>query len=183
VLFILPPVLGVVLGLLLGGSASNWDRLHVRWPWLIVVVLFVRVAIGFTPLSSIAALRYVYEVSLLGFVVWTLLQVKALPGFWIGAVGASLNLLVIVVNGGHMPVSPISGYVPTDPNELYVVADSATRINWLGDWIGIPGWLGGAMSPGDFLIAIGIGVVAFLVTHRKPPATKLLEETSSSMGR
>jgi hypothetical protein len=172
VLFILPPVLGVVLGLLLGGSASNWDRLHVRWPWLIVVVLFVRVAIGFTPLSSIAAL-----------VVWTLLQVKALPGFWIGAVGASLNLLVIVVNGGHMPVSPISGYVPTDPNELYVVADSATRINWLGDWIGIPGWLGGAMSPGDFLIAIGIGVVAFLVTHRKPPATKLLEETSSSMGR
>jgi hypothetical protein len=183
VLFILPPVVGVLLGLLAGGSAANWDRLHVRWPWLIVVVLVVRLAIGFTPLSSFDALRYLYELSLFGFVVWTLMQLKALPGIWISAVGAALNLLEIAINGGHMPVSAVSGYVPSGARGLYVVADSTTRINWLGDWIGIPGWLGGAMSPGDFLIALGIGVVAFLVTRRKPSATKLLEETSSSMGR
>src|SRR5258708_21684388 len=94
---------------------------------MIVVVLFVRLAIGFTPLSSIAALRYVYEVSLLGFVVWTLMQVKALPGFWIGAVGAALNLLVIVINGGNLPVTPITSHVPPPPEQPVLGGDTRSR--------------------------------------------------------
>jgi hypothetical protein len=183
VLFILPPALGVALGLLLGGSSANWGNIRVRWPWLIVVVLVVRIAIGFSPVGTIDALRYVYILTIVGFLVWALMQFRALPGIWIAVIGAAMNLLVMLANGGHMPVSPVSGFTPAHAGGLYIVGDSTTSLNWLGDWIGIPGILGGAASPGDFLIALGVGVTAFLITRRRPPATKLLEETTSSMGR
>jgi len=44
--------------------------------------------------------------------------------------------------------------------------DSSTRLAWLGDWIVLPTWLGGAYSPGDVVIGLGAGVVAFLLTAR-----------------
>jgi hypothetical protein len=42
-----------------------------------------------------------------------------------------------------------------------------TQLNWLADWIGVPGPLGGAYSPGDILVAAGIALVAFLATRRQ----------------
>jgi hypothetical protein len=84
-----------------------------------------------------------------------------------------MNLIVIVANGEHMPVSPSSGFVPSQAGGTYVIADSSTRLTWLGDWIGLPGWLGGALSPGDLVVLAGIGVVAFAITRRPRPATKL----------
>ena len=136
-----------------------------------------------TKASMLGLAALLYLVTLFGFLVWALVQLKALPGIWIGVIGAALNLVVMLANGGHMPVSAVSGFVPREPGGLYIVAASTTQLNWLGDWIGVPGLLGGAASPGDFLLALGIGVVAFLITRRRPPRTKLLEETSSSLGR
>jgi hypothetical protein len=49
---------------------------------------------------------------------------------------------------------------------------SNTNLNWLADWIGFPSPLRGAYSPGDLLIAVGIGVVTFLVV-RAPAGAKL----------
>jgi hypothetical protein len=64
----------------------------------------------------------------------------------------------------------------------YVVMGSATHLNWLADWIGVPGPLGGAYSPGDAVVGLGIAAVAFLATRQHAaPATKL-DETSGRIG-
>jgi len=95
--------------------------------------------------------------------------------------GSALNLIVILSNAGHMPVSAMSGYAPGAGGGLYVAADSTTRLSWLGDWIGLPGWLSGAAIPGDVVIGLGIGVVAFLITRRSGSPTKL-DATKTGIG-
>jgi hypothetical protein len=55
---------------------------------------------------------------------------------------------------------------------------SNTNLNWLADWITVSGPVGirGAYSPGDLVVAAGIGVVAFFATRQQaPPTTKLVE--------
>src|SRR5487761_504319 len=51
-----------------------------------------------------------------------------------------------------------------------------------GAWIGVPGPLGGAYSPGDVVIAIGIAAVAFFATRQGPAAAIKLDETSGRLG-
>jgi hypothetical protein len=183
VLLLGAPVIGIVLALLTGGSIANWDRVRFRWPWLILVALLVRVAAAYTPLSGIDAVRYAYVLFLVLLIAWTLLHLRALPGVWLVSIGAASNLVVIVANRVRMPVSLSSGWIPPHTGVgVYVIADSTTRLNWLGDWIGLPGWLGGAASPGDFLIALGIGAVAFSATRRATPRSKLDETKNNRIG-
>ena len=180
-LLVAPPVLGFLIGLLAGGDAGNWGRVRVRWAWFIIAAVVVRIVTDFKPLSSVGAVRYLYMLFLLALLGWTLLQLGTLPGIWLVSAGSALNLIVILSNAGHMPVSAMSGYAPGAGGGLYVAADSTTRLSWLGDWIGLPGWLGGAASPGDVVIGLGIGVVAFLITRRSGSPTKL-DATKTGIG-
>src|SRR5438046_2151447 len=182
-LFLAAPFVGAALGVLAGGTFANWQRIPLRWPWVILVILVVRLAAGYTPIASLDVVRYVYVLCLVAFVVWMLVQVRALPALAICAFGIALNVVVIVANGAHMPVSPSSGFVPSHVGGTYVIADSSTKLNWLGDWIGLPGWLGGAVSPGDLVVVAGIGVVAFAITRHLRPATKLDGNSPDLKGR
>lgn len=164
---------GAGVGLLRGGSLDNWAHVRFRWPWLIVAALVVRIAVGFTPLGAGEAARYVFLLFLAALVVWALLQWRNLPGVWLVALGPVLNVIVILANGVHMPVSAVSGYVPAHTSGFYIVAGPSTQLNWLGDWIGIPGWLGGAASPGDVVAGLGFGLVGFAITKSSASRTKL----------
>jgi hypothetical protein len=182
-LLLAAPIVGIVLGLLMGGSLTSWERVRFRWPWVILVALLAKAAATYTPLSTIDAVRYVYVLFLLVLIGWTLLHVRWLPGVWLVTAGAACNLVVILANGARMPVSASSGYVPRHSGlGVYVIADTTTRLNWLGDWIGLPAWLGGATSPGDFLIALGVGAVAFSATRRATPRSKLDEPKNNRIG-
>jgi hypothetical protein len=183
VLFLAAPLVGAILGVLAGGSFANWQRIPLRWPWVILVILLVRLTAGYTPIASFAIVRYVYVVCLVAFIAWMLVQVRALPALAICALGIALNVVVIVANNAHMPVSPSSGFTPSHAGGTYVIADSTTKLNWLGDWIGLPGWLGGAISPGDLVVVLGIGVVSFGITKRLRPATKLDTNSPELKGR
>lgn len=75
----------------------------------------------------------------------------ALGGGVTWLLGAGLNGLVIVANGGHMPVYArvASG------DQLHVLAGAHVALGWLGDWISVSMislWALGASSPGDYLI-------------------------------
>ena len=90
--------------------------------------------------------------------------------YWLGF-GLLLNLLVIVLNGGLMPISPATVlhlYPEDHPNALVigsrlgysknvVLYVSETRLEWLADRFLFPAWvpLQVAYSVGDVLIAIG----------------------------
>jgi hypothetical protein len=92
------------------------------------------------------------------------------PGFWVLGLGLALNLLVIVLNGGLMPISPemaarLMPAAPLDPwqvgSRLGVTKDiilpvPETRLWWLSDRFLLSAWsYRVAFSPGDVFIAGG----------------------------
>jgi len=177
-------VVGLLAGVATGGRLGNLARLSFRWPWLVLLVLIVREATLFPPLNGIEGVQYVYAVALTALVMWTIWHVDRVPGIWLVAAGATLNLVAVAVNGARMPVAPeLAGRLnQTGHLGQYVLMGSGTNLNWLGDWIGVAGRGGdliGAYSPGDVLVAIGIGVVAFFAARSKLDGTS---ETSARIG-
>ena len=86
---------------------------------------------------------------------------RRVPGMWLVALGAALNLLVIVANGGVMPASPAAaaaaGLPAGDGFENSAVLDDP-RLAFLGDVFAIPAsWpLSNVFSVGDVLIGVGL---------------------------
>lgn len=165
-LLLIPIVVGAGAGLLAQGRMANWLDTPVRWPWLVVIALVVRETVAITPLRSVDSLRFVYAGFLLVLIGWSLWHVRRLPGVWLMAVGAVMNLAVIAANDFRMPVvaSSAGSLVKAGHLGQYTLMDSSTPLSFLGDWIVTPTWLGGVYSPGDLVIGVGAGVVAFLLT-------------------
>ena len=158
-------VVGVAFGLVTGGKIGNLARLRFRWPWLIFAAVIVREAVALTPLSRVSGAQYLYVVSLAAILAWTIWNVNRFRGLWLVTAGAALNLVVITVNGGRMPVAhELAGsLVRHGVSGQYTVMGSGTQLNLLGDWISLyptPE----VYSPGDVLIAIGLAIVVFVST-------------------
>jgi Family of unknown function (DUF5317) len=159
--------LGLVAGLAFRGRLDNLAQLHFRWPWLIVAVLAVRVGVLVTPLRAVDGFQYVYLAALTMLVAWTLWQTELVRGIWLIASGSVLNLVVIAANGARMPVAPALAGSLVHSGHLgqYTLITSNTNLAWLADWIALPGIgrvVAEAYSPGDFVVALGVGVVVAL---------------------
>lgn len=173
-------LLGLLLGVITGGKITNLLLIQFRWPWWVVVALVIREATVFTPLSRIDGIQYVYAAVVVALIAWMLWNVNRLRGVIVVAAGTALNLLVILANGARMPVSPSSAASLVERGHIgqYIVMGRGTNLSWLGDWIAVPGPLGATYSPGDLVVGIGIGIVAFYATRRPHPAKIELRETS-----
>jgi hypothetical protein len=93
------------------------------------------------------------------------------PGFWILGLGLALNLVVILLNGGLMPVSPetVARLAPNAPINSWHIGErlgtgkdivltlDQTRLWFLSDRFLLPDGAStrAALSMGDFLIALG----------------------------
>ena len=174
-LVLLPLIAGVAAGVAAGGRLEHWARVRLRWRWLVIAALVVREAVALTPLGRIAELRFVYVAFLVVLIGWTLWHVPRVPGIWLIAAGAVMNLIVIAANDFYMPVAPgVAGrLVAVDTAGQYTLMGPATNLSWLGDWISVAGGALGVYSLGDLVIAIGVGVASFAITRFSGPATKL----------
>jgi hypothetical protein len=167
----------VAVALLRGGRLSALTDLPIRHIWLFFIPLILQLII-FLPFgaslgqdTTLTKAVYLFSMAI-GAVV--LLLNRHLPGAtWIAA-GLMLNLLVITVNGGFMPVSAearqIAGRPPVVERSNNVVPlTDQTLLPWLADIIPLPSWLpfSNVMSIGDALIMFG----AFILIQRalRPP--------------
>jgi hypothetical protein len=100
------------------------------------------------------------------------------PWFAIIALGAGLNLLVIVVNGGVMPADPAAlasiGLLDRPGVFSNTAALAGAPLGFLGDTMASPPWFPfpNVLSVGDLLI--GTGAAAWLATTmRRVPSPRL----------
>lgn len=174
-------LVGLVFGLLTGGSLHNVLGRRLRWPLVVVAVLVLRELEIRSPLGSAALGPAVFALSLAVLLVWAVWHHDRLPGIWLVVVGIAMNLAVVLANGGHMPVAPAAAHV--GPPQLleqgsfaqYILMGPDTRLGWLGDWILLPPPIGQlfpqAYSPGDLVAMAGFAVVLFLATRPDPKST------------
>jgi hypothetical protein len=166
---------GLVAGLIRAWIGKRSYRVvDLRFPWLVLIAFIPqwlasyqsRMGFGF-PNEWSPALLVVTQLLLLVFAWFNRKQ----PGFWMLGAGLFLNFLVIVTNGGLMPISPetVRKLYPKAAEGSWeigkqlgngkdiVLPAAATNLLFLSDRFLSPEWLRYpvAYSLGDVLIAIG----------------------------
>ena len=180
-LLVAAAVVGLLGGLLTGGSMRGLLARRLRWPLVVITAFVARELLIRTPLSDSPLAPDIFVVSLAVLVAWTAWHRDELPGIWLVTAGIAMNLLVVVLNGGRMPVDPaLAGHGPAQLSRAgfwasYVLRGPDTRLGWLGDWILIPRPAGllfpQVYSPGDLVAAAGLAATLFLATRPRPSVT------------
>lgn len=167
-------ILGLVLGLVSGGSVRRLESAHIRFEWA-ALMLFVIQAVARGRVSGAGA-------STLGMAIWVgsgvvLLAILAPDwrhaGVWLIGLGLGLNLIVVLLNGGMPVVVPSDVTVGSAAQSIagaagfYQLAGPGTHAKLLGDVIRL-GAAGSRIlvSPGDILLLIGL--TAFIVDAMLP---------------
>jgi hypothetical protein len=167
----------VIAGLLAGLARARYGNRHLRAPdlsllWLVPVAFLIQWLAFYAPGIRTWIGDGSLPVALVGsqalLLVFAWLN-RSQQGVWAMGLGLALNLLVIAINGGLMPVSPetVAQLLPAAPSDIrqvgarlgrnVVLSVSDTRLWWLSDLILLPAWfpIRKALSIGDILIAGG----------------------------
>jgi len=138
-------LLGLVIGALAGGQLPRLADLRLRWVWLLGAALAVRVLAGLMVRTDVQAefagawgLPLTY-----GLIVVWLYRNWSVSGLQVAAIGVSLNILAVLLNGGKMPVW-----------EGALLASGLTLADLVGDPFHVV--LGGGMTAGQFVAAGGL---------------------------
>lgn len=98
--------LGLLIGLVRGGSVARLAQLRVRLAWLAGLAWGVQVVLFSSPLAVSldrwAAAIHLASIVLVGIVI---VANRSMPGVALFGLGLLLNAVVITANGGFMPVS------------------------------------------------------------------------------
>lgn len=158
-------VIGLLIGRAAGGRVSALADIHIRW-WALALGGLAFQLLLFGPIladrvGDAGPLLYVASSAL---VFLAMLRNLDLPGFPMLALGAALNMLVIVANGGFMPSAPhawelLNGValVPTTAFSNSSLIHAGTALPLLGDVFALPRPipLANVFSIGDVLIGLG----------------------------
>lgn len=167
--------LGLIVGLLTGGSAGRLGDLRFEWGALIAVGMAVQVLLFSTPLGdalgAAAPVAYIVSNAAVLAAVWRNL---AIPGLRLVLVGGASNLIAICVNGGYMPVNPDAlvalGRLPRGGYVNSRLVDGVA-LGPLTDLFAMPVWLPMAniFSVGDVLIGVGVALAIAAAMHGRGP--------------
>lgn len=147
-----------------GGRLLSLAEVRFRGGWLAVTALAIQL-LTFTALPGprTTQRQALYVTSYLLGVGFLMLN-RRLPGVWLIALGAGLNLAAMVANGGVMPAAPsavaTAGLPPSPTVFSNSIVLSAPRLALLGDNFAIPKGLPlhNVFSLGDLFIAVGLMV-------------------------
>ena len=163
-MFLLPSVaLGLAFAMLLGGKPSRLQAVRFRHTWAVCLALATQFVLflprPFGIASGVVPVLYAATYVLLFWFVAANARVRPLMLVY---AGLASNGLVILANGGHMPVSAEAARA-AGVDDLRSVTPSASHLHFLGDVFAIPKELplANVFSVGDVLIALG--AIAFIV--------------------
>ncbi len=156
---------GLVIGRAAGGRFWALADIRIRW-WPLALGGLVFQLLLFGPLLSdrVGHAGPALYVASSALVFLAMLRNLGLPGFPLLALGAALNMLVIVANGGTMPSDPgaweLVGGVAAVPITSFTnssLIGAGTVLPWLGDVFALPRPvpLANVFSIGDVLIGLG----------------------------
>lgn len=165
---------GLLVGILAGGRPARLGGVHIEWAGAAIVGLLLQVVLFSAPVADLVgqAGPPLYVGSTL-LVLAALLRNARQPGFWLVALGGCLNAIVILANGGFMPVAPTAlaalGRLAPEAYSNVATASSTTVLAWLGDVFVVPPPIpfANAVSLGDILIGLG-GAWFIATTMRRP---------------
>ncbi|HHU49421.1 MAG: DUF5317 domain-containing protein [Caldicoprobacterales bacterium] len=159
----------LILGLARGGKITNLTKAKLMHSWLIFLsVLFEALLLLLSRNNIAPALPIVFtcitlQYLLLFLFVWLN---RHLPYSWLIALGSFLNGLVILINGGTMPLADIRScignaeftyeYLINGSLPIYHIINENTLLWFLGDVIIIPYPFSAFISVGDILLYAGV---------------------------
>jgi DHA3 family macrolide efflux protein-like MFS transporter len=183
-------LLGLLLGLRAGGRLDNLANIQLRWPLLLIAAVLVRfgtegllnLGVGVVDQLRVPLLATGFVLLLIGL--WIN---RGYPGLSIAFVGILLNGVVIVVNGGHMPIWETSlaaaGLTPESVTSAlhFVVPGEASDFFLhaliLGDIIPVPiPIVQNVASLGDLFLTAGLAFFLFASVVRVPTRLEEHEE-------
>jgi len=174
-------VLGLILGLLAGGSLDNLVAVRLRWIGLLFIAAVIRFGTEFGLIQGIGfaeTFRFPLFVLAYGLLLIALYRNRSQPGIAVAFVGILGNALAIIVNGGYMPIWEPSlvaaGFGPADlTSPLHVLVAAPLDANFLqhatflGDIIPIPlPILNNVASIGDIFLSLGLAFFLFATVVR-----------------
>jgi len=189
--------LGLILGLLAGGSLTNLASIRLRWIAVLAVAVIVRfgteAALG-AGIDIVETFRVPLLAGAFGILLVGLWVNRGFPGLSIAFVGILSNALVMLANGGYMPIwdrsLEIAGFAPSDVESAvhFVIrpeasADFLLRLGPLGDIIPIPfPLIRNVASVGDVFLTVGLAFFLFAATVRSRAEVET-EELEIAHGR
>ena len=199
-LLLLPPLLAVVLATLRGGSPRALAALPLCGGGVLLAALAVQIGLYLPPVRASALVTHAggaLYVASLGLALVGALRNRGLgPAVWVATLGLALNALVIVANGGYMPVNAVALRAAQGAPRVRAVADvrlfnnthlagPTTRLTPLSDVIPVrlAGGVGNVYSVGDFLLTAGIAALVYGTTRPRSLAREGHTPRSRAWGR
>lgn len=176
-------ILGLVLGLLAGGTLGNLATIRLRRTWLLlgaVIVRFGTEALLNANVPIVETLRLPLLASAFGLLLVALWTNRTYPGLILAFVGILSNATVIVVNGGYMPIwEPslrVAGFEPADiSSAIHTILPPALDASFLlhlgpfADVIPVPiPFIANVASVGDAFLSAGLAFFLFAAIVREP---------------
>jgi hypothetical protein len=168
----MPLVVAAICGMVAGflRTTAHRQRIsapHIRWAWLLIPTVAATWATNHLSATSLAITTLVLSQTLPLAFAWIN---RRQPGMWLLGAGLALNLLVIILNDGFMPISLetlLAMGMPPDHwaigqrlglSKDFVRSIADTNFWLLSDWLLSPAWYPqkGAFSIGDVCVGAGV---------------------------
>lgn len=178
-------VVAIIIGLVRGGKIGRLFKLQFERIELIFIALFLQYAVSLSAAFGLPLLTNYGNIVLGTSYLLLLLGIwlnRKLPAARMISVGILLNALVIIANGGRMPVSTaalsqagLDYYIPLLEKGNYLkhaLLDGSTRFTFLADIIPLkpsiyPG--GKVISVGDIILNLGVFILVQTTMCRRSP--------------
>jgi hypothetical protein len=174
---------------LFGGRLGNLARVRLRHSWAVALAVALQfLVITFLPHGD-AAVHAITHIVTYAIAAVFVVANRTLLGMWLAAAGASLNALVIAVNGGVMPARPeavrSSGIeiVAGEFENSRPLADA--KLAFLGDVFSIPDevpLLANVFSVGDVLILLSASLILHWIGESRLIPRKVLARRPPPFG-